>query len=116
MRDLLPLLGLEVNGDVAGLTVYTRRDGRLVAFPASPPTKPASDRQIVQRTRFRVAMAAWHALDDQSRQAYTAACDALSLCLVGHNLWIALSFQPDDQLWQTIRAQSALDLVRPFHV
>ena len=116
LRKLLPFLGLNINGDVGGLTVYTRHDGRLVAFPAAPPLKPASVHQLAQRQRFRLAQNAWKNLPKEAQQDYQEACNRLSLCMVGHNLWITLCYQPSENLWRTIIAQSCLPLSQPLHV
>jgi hypothetical protein len=113
LRELIPHLGLNINGDVAGLTCYTRRDGRLVMYPASPPTKPASEAQLAHRHRFRVAVASWKELSNYDKDLYARACDQLSLCCWGLNLWITLCMQQNDTLWQTLCAQSSLDLPRP---
>jgi hypothetical protein len=116
LRDLLPHLGLNINGDVGGLTVYTKKNGRMVAYPSAPALKPPTPRQATQRHRFRLAMHGWWLLSEYDRLKYQQACDQLSLCMVGHNLWICLCFQPTDELWQTIQAQSGFPLSPPLHV
>jgi hypothetical protein len=113
LKQLIPHIGLNVNGDVGGLTVYTRKDGRLIMYPVAPPTKPASEKQLAHRHRFRLAVHAWKELSNYDRELYARACDQLSLCAWGLNLWITLSLQPTQNLWQTICQQTSLPLATP---
>jgi len=113
LRELIPHLGLNVNGDVAGLTCYTRRDGRVVMYPVAPPNKPASEAQLIQRHRFRLAITAWKELSNYEKDLYQRACDQLSLCCWSLNLWITLCLQPTEDLWQTMCDQTLLPLAHP---
>lgn len=110
------LLGLRVSGDVAGLTVYTDRRGINVWYKAVVPQKPPTAAQVVQRARFAQAMDLWSTLTLEERHAYRMACDRLSLCMLGHNLWIIVCMLPDDQLWETLCRQTRLQLALPIHV
>ena len=108
MKDLLPFLGLNVNGDVAGLTIYTRRDGKQVAYPVAPPLTPASPLQAARRAAFRDAMTAWRLLPQPEKDKYRAVCDALGLCMLGHNLFINLRLHPNPELFKTLQQQSGV--------
>ena len=113
MKDLLPFLGLNINGDLGHLTIYTRKNGRLVAFDRAPPLVPASPRQNDRRNLFAQAMKNWTAESPETKLLYRRVCDVLALCMLGHNLYIALSFNPDVSLLQTLRRQSCIYIPRP---
>jgi hypothetical protein len=112
-QSLIHCLGLEVNGDLDGLTIYTRRDGKVVSYYASPALKPPSPAQRTQRDRFAIAYHSWRDLDPAAKQALTDATNACSLTMTGLNLWICLCLQPDESLYHTICAQTRLPLPRP---
>jgi hypothetical protein len=115
MAIALPLsvLGLNINGDLAGMTIYTRADGRKVMFPASPANKPPSPLQQLQRDRFRAALSTWRALPTAQKEHYENASLCLSLCATGLNVWISLCLADRGDLWKTLCVQSHLPLVRP---
>ncbi len=109
------LIGLGVAGDVGGLTVYTDRFGRKVAYPKSPPDKPPSDLQIAQRTRFREAQAAWSALDLGQKLNLELAVMKSSICMTGQNLYITVALKNDQAGLDTIARQTDLTLPQvPF--
>ena len=108
--------GLRISGDVGGLTAYTDRYGRNVFYKAAVPQKPPSALQILQRDRFRKAMRSWAKLTVAERTDYRTACDDLSFCMLGHNLWILLCLRHDDELWETLCQQSHRKLRLPDHV
>lgn len=110
------LLGLRVSGDVAGCTVYTDRYGRNIWYKAAVPQKAPSPAQTIQRSRLSQAMSFWSALTRSERDDYRAACDLLSLCMLGHNLYIILTMLPTDDLWLTLVNQTGLPLALPHHV
>ena len=110
MKKLFPFLGLNVNGDMGGLTFYTRRDGKQVAYPVAPPLVPASPLQKERRDAFRTAMTAWRSLPEDERRKYREVCDLLGLCMLGHNLFINLRLHPDPELLRTLQQQSGIVL------
>lgn len=101
ITDQLNWLGLEISGDVAGLTAYTRKNGRKVFYPAAPPTKPPSYAQILCRQAFFAAMATWKSLPLADRQAYRRLCDHNAFCFLGHNAWVYLCLTQDIATWET---------------
>ena len=115
MAETVPLnaLGLIIDGDFAGLTVYTRHDLRKVFFPVAPPTKPPSDLQLAQRRRFAAATAAWSRLDPLERRRWEATTNSLIICSTGIGLWISLCLRGEPQLTDTILHQSPYQLSRP---
>jgi len=110
------LIGMLVSGDVAGLTVYTRDDGRKVWFPVAPPDKPPSEMQLHQRERFRDAQAAWGSLSYSERAALEQAAAVLSLPLTGQNLFIHVALTDDQEALSTVERQSGRVLVHPAFI
>jgi hypothetical protein len=84
------MLGFRVSGDLDGLTLYTNRRGRTVAFAKSPPQKPPTASQLAARARFAAAMQAWRDLTPVQRDFYLRACDLASLCMIGQNLFLSM--------------------------
>lgn len=109
-------LGRVVSGDLDGITIYTNRRGRKVAFPKAPPLSPPSPLQRYQQGRWKLAMQGWRSLTNQQRLDYAKAVRMLSLCLVGNALWIGLCCRPTDNEWQTLCRQTQLPLAQPTKV
>lgn len=107
------LLGLRISGDVAGLTLYTDKKQRTVAFPRHPPKVPRSVLQARQRARFAFAQQTWGEQNAIVKTAYNEAADKLSLMMTGRNLWICLAFRQSESLRQTLERQSAQSLPMP---
>lgn len=104
------LLGLIVSGDVGAFTIYTDRFGRKTAFPKAPPEKPPSTDQLLQRSRFATAQAAWSALTDHEKAALEAACRNLSIPLTGQNLYIKVALTNRQSAADTVAEQSDIAL------
>lgn len=111
--EQINLLGIGVSGDVDGLTIYTDRRGRKVAFPKSPPTKPWSAGQLAWKANLAYGMKLWRNLTPDQRLQYRKACDLASLCMLGHNLWLHCYLTQDLDLIATLCAQYRLNLVPP---
>ena len=104
------LIGTWVSGDVGGLTIYTDRFGRKVAFAKAPPDKPPTQNQIDQRERFRLAQASWSALSDAEKKSLEDVVKATSLCLTGQNLWIHGRLKDGQRLFDTLTSQTGISL------
>ena len=111
--DQISCLGFNVSGDVDGLTIYTTRRGRKVAFAQSPPSKPLSVWQLAWQRNFRVGMAIWRRLSQPERDAYRRVCDAACLCMLGHNLWLHAFLGGDNRLLETLESQYHIPLTKP---
>lgn len=107
------LLGLVVNGDLGGLTIYTDRFGKKVVYEKSPPEKPPSDLQVIQRQRFRLAQAEYAALTSDQKLDYETLAQRASLCLTGQNLFIHVALVHSYALLNTLQHQWALDVFTP---
>jgi hypothetical protein len=107
------LIGFRVSGDVDGLTIYTDRFGRKVAYKKSWPDKPATPSQALCRARFRAAMAEWKNLSSYQKEEYEQASLALSLCMTGHNLFVHLCLRGSEQEWSVLCQSVGVVLARP---
>jgi len=112
-RQQIDALGLAVSGDLDALTIYTDRHGRKIAYPAAPAAKPPTPEQGQWRSNLAVGMFLWSQLPREERAKYRLACDRLSLCMLGHNLWLHIFLRQDYHLLDTIEAQTGLALQPP---
>lgn len=110
----LSTIALEIAGDFAGLTWYTKPSGTKVAYPISPPDKPPSESQLMCCARFKAAMASWRTLDKRTKNLYREVCDLLHLCMLGHNLWVHFAITQDQKTYLTYRLTSRLDFPFPI--
>lgn len=106
-------MGTTVSGDLGDYTIYTDRYGRKVAYPRSPPTKPPSESQVIQRARFAAAIADWIALAEDTRFDWERASLRSSICMTGHNLYIHFALVRHDRVRQTLERQTGLTLPAP---
>lgn len=107
------LLGLIVSGDIGGYTIYTDRFGRKTVYPVSPPDKPASPLQLIQRNRFRDALTNWKAASQAVRDDWEASSLALGLCMTGLNMWLHFTLKGRLPALQTLNRQSGITLTMP---
>jgi len=115
MAWVLPidLLGLTVSGDLAGLTIWTRKDGRKVSYPFSPPTSPATSKQLHQRSRFRLAQQRWKNLTTSEQEALEELCRESNAPLTGQNLWIHVALTNDQKAMTTLERQTDIIVTHP---
>lgn len=104
------LMGIAVAGDVAGLTVYTDRFMKKVAYPFAPPKEPPSPLQVAQREKFRVAQLAWRNLTPEQKQSLELACHKTAIPLTGQNLYMSAQLRNDPDSYKTIEHQSGIPL------
>jgi len=107
------ILGLIVSGDIGGLTIYTDRHGRKIAFPKSPPKKPPSPAQIVQRARFKSAQAAYMAISSDQKARYETIVTRLALCMTGQNLYIHVALSHSFASLSTLERQAKISVTPP---
>ena len=107
------ILGFQVSGDLGPLTIYTDRIGRKIAFPKSPPKKPPSPAQAVQRERFRLSQVAYMALSQDQKDNYELLVIRASFCLTGQNLFISVALTHSFQFLDTIERQFNISVEHP---
>ncbi len=107
------MLGLIVSGDIDGLSIYTDRHGRKIAYPKAPPEKPASPLQTWQRTRFKNAMSNWRNATQAQREDYEQVSLLASLAMTGLNLWLHFSLKGRPPALATLSRQTGITLTMP---
>jgi len=112
-KAVIDCLGINVSGDLAGLTIYTTRRGKKVSFLQSPPTKALSVWQLAWQRNFRWGMFLWRDLTQSERENYGRVCDLASLCMLGHNLWLHAYLGGDNRLLESLSCQYQIPLRLP---
>lgn len=110
------LLGLIVSGDIDGLTIYTDRFGRKVAYPKAPPKEPPTQMQVDVRARFKSAQAEYMALTATEKADYELLTKAASLCLTGQNLFISVAMKRNFGILDTLMSQTGINVTPPTPV
>lgn len=110
-RSLLTVLGFLKWGDIGPLTLYKNKQGKLVAFAKTWPTKPASPAQQILRDLFRAAALAWNDLHPDVRAQWELATKRASLCMHGYDLWVSHFVKPDLPAIQTLEHQTNTTLL-----
>lgn len=106
-------LGLIVSGDIDGITIYTDRHGRKVAYPKAPPKEPPTEAQVALRNRFKAAQAQYMALSPADRQAWEQLSLRSHLCMTGQNLLIHVAMKDSFALLNTLMRQTGVDVDPP---
>ena len=102
----LCILGFQVQGDIAGFTLYTDKKNQIVAFLKSPPLEPPSWRQTVMRDRYRWAATRWQSLTPPQRSEWEKATKKASLKLNGVALFVYATTKGDAAAIATIVRQT----------
>ena len=109
-QRLFRFLGFNTQGDLGPYTFYTSKRHGLVWFPKSPPLKPPSYLQTVQRNRFRLAAELWRSLTEEERSNWMLAATRAHLWIHGYNLFVIGATKPGPTSFPTIERQSGIDL------
>lgn len=107
------VIGLIVSGDVDGLTIYTDRYGRKVAYPKAPPKEPPTEFQTYYRNRFKTAQANYMALTASQKKDYEDLVKAANLCMTGQNLWIHVATKGTFGTLDTLMQQTGITVIPP---
>lgn len=102
------LLGIWVSGDVGGITIYTDKNHRKVAFPKAPPDKPPSPEQVAQRARFKTAQANWKALTLAEKTSLEEVTKTAYIVMTGQNLFMSVSMTNDQAGYETLQRQTGI--------
>jgi len=108
--NIIKILALTLDGDAFGLTMYTNRHHKIVAFPQAPPRVPPTTNQIFQRDRLRTIALTWRLLTAPQRAMWAAAARFAHLSITGYNLYTVCKMRNDWSYALTVSAQSGIPL------
>lgn len=109
--NLFHIFGLVAWGDIAELTMYKSKRGKVVVFHKSYPEGPPSDNQAHWRTRFANASTAWLNLSLATKQKWETVTKRLSLSMTGYDLFLSWQLAPDLPTMRTLERQSGITLL-----
>lgn len=107
------LMGLQVSGDLGGVTIYTDRFGKKVAFPKEPPKTEPSPEQAALRNRFRESQEDYMAMSDQVKLDYENLARRTNIPMTGQNLWISVAMKNNISGLETLERQSGISVPHP---
>jgi len=73
-----PLLSLGARGTIADSLTFQKRGLGTIAREKPIPKDPKSPAQLAQRQRYKEAVAAWHSLTPQEKEAWRGVCPGLT--------------------------------------
>jgi len=88
VEPFLNVMGMLLQGDIAGLTLYTKPGHRIVYFLAAPPKVPESPAQAHQRNRWRNIAKLWRSLSSLERKNWKTVADSNRLSITGYDLYM----------------------------
>lgn len=115
VRRLAPLLGMNQQGDLGGVTVYRSQRKRVVVFLKAPPKKPPSQLQLTFRNLWRLYGTAWNDLTDEQRDNYRLAARKLRLRTSGAGLFYSFMRRRDAQERATYERLAGVTLHLPSY-
>ncbi len=110
------IIGLLVSGDIDGLTIYTDRHNRKVAYPKRPPKEPPTQMQVDVRNRFGSAQAEYMGLTPSEKADYEFLTKAVGLCMTGQNLFIHVAMKRTQATLDTLQQQTGISVIAPTPV
>lgn len=116
ISNLINVIALTLQGDLAGWTTYTSKKRRIVFFPVSPPRMPATPTQFVYRARFQTLAQQWTSLSEAERNDYATSARYVRANITGYNLWMKAGMTADDQQIQTVEQATGIPLTRPWRL
>lgn len=106
--SLLRFLGFNSQGDIGPYTMYTAKDKGLVWYVKSPPLKPPSYLQTVQRNKWRLAARLWRSYTPAQRAAWLTAAIRARLWIHGYNLFIYVATRPDRSILNVLTRDTGI--------
>lgn len=110
------VIGLIVSGDVDGITIYTDRHSRKIAYPKAPPKEPPTPEQVAIRARFKAAQAEYMTHPLPKRELWENICRRANLCMTGQNLFIHVAMKHTYASLDTLMRQTGISVNPPTPV
>jgi hypothetical protein len=82
-------LGIQVTGDLGGVTYVQRAGFRRTSYIKTYPSKTPTVPQVIQRLKFREAVSAYQALDEPHKQALKDIEKRFEFAVTGYNAFIS---------------------------
>lgn len=111
LQRLYTWLGLVAWGDIAEITIYKDKQGKMVWFPKTYPDKPPSDDQVFQRALMTAGAAAWQALPPTDQAQWHLAARRASLVMHGYDLFQHWFLTRDTSAIRTLERQTRTNLL-----
>lgn len=111
LPSYLTFLGINIQGDLDGITCWRSRKGGVIWYPRAPPKCPPSDLQQWHRDRWRAILDQWLALPTADRLAWLRIASAASLHMHGLNLFIWWKCARDDGPIKTLQRQTGITVL-----
>jgi hypothetical protein len=109
-RKFHNLLGMAIQGDLGGITLYRNQYHHLVTFAMTWPKEPASVLQTRNRIRFRVIAATWSSLPQALRTSWLQVAARANLRITGYDLFTYYMLKADHGTIHTLEQQTAISL------
>ena len=90
------ILGLQVTGDLGGITYVQNQQGRRTSYAKTYPSGTPSHLQEYRRKRFKKAVAAWQKLSKSDKKTLDQIADNLNACMSGYNIFISTMLTGQD--------------------
>lgn len=110
-ENLLPLLGINSQGDLGPWTMYTDKQKGLVFFIKAPPLEPPSLLQTSVRNAVKLSAYTWRSLSAAQRADWETAARRTHLKIHGYNLFTFWIITKDDPCIHTVERLSKIKLI-----
>lgn len=105
----IPLMGLNIQGDIGPFTCYKSRKKRIIWFPKAPPEKPPSLLQRLNHDRWSAAAQFWRNLTPAARSNWTLLAHQANLRISGYNLFLYWFVKNDRSIVDTLIRHTGTD-------
>jgi len=109
----IPLMGLNIQGDVGPFTCYKTRKKRVIWFVKAPPKKPPTLHQQLNHDRWRAAAELWRELTVTTKNTWRSLAIAGNLRISGYNLFLYWFVTNDRSIAQTLIRNTGIDPFNP---
>lgn len=106
-------LGLNVQGDIGPITLYTSARGKLVGFLRAPPLNPPTAKQQVIRERFQIAATKWREATATTRLQWRQLARKANLGITGYNLWTWFCYTANEASLRSLELTTGQQVTRP---
>lgn len=115
MRTILPsllnFLGMNIQGDLDGITCWRSARGAIIWYPRAPPRKPPSPLQVLQRQKWTDILVDWNNFTEAQRQAWLDLADQAHTRITGLNLYLWYRCSQDDRVIHTLELQTGITVL-----